>query len=225
MIRSTSVAVALLLLATPAAAETLPSRLADSVGGDPKAATPECAAAQADARAWTEGGVGKVLKGVGRVAIWPLGERSARRRSDEQNAARERVMERVRQACITQPELTRAPHQPDQRWPGGKGYDRELLFRATAGGRTIIGLVHPTARTIWLKTGEDGPGHLYWAADAWTGVAAWALEPTGCKVTEDQPGPGFTREVGYVCPAGIDLRELTKRQPAVKDGARFNTAG
>lgn len=198
------------LITTPAAAETLPGRLADSVGNDPKAATPECQAAQADAREWSEGGIGKVLKGVGRVAIWPLGERSAHRRSDQKNAAREQVMERVRQACFTQPEIVRAPPSPSQRWPSGKGYDRRSLFRAKAGGREVVAMIHPTANTILLRTGEDGPGHSLWTAEGWVRPLAWSLEPTGCRVTEDQAVPGYGREVGFVCPSGVNLRAIVK---------------
>jgi hypothetical protein len=195
----------------PAYAGTLPSRLADQVDAtDPKAASLDCQAAQADARDWSEGGVAKVLKGVGRVVIWPLGERSAQRRSDQKNEARELVMERVRQACFTQPTFTRAPPTPGQRWPGGKGYDRSQRYLAQAGGRTVMVIIHPKANTLWLRTGEGGPGFELWSSDAWVAPVAWSLEPFGCRITEDHPAPANSREAGFICPQDVDLRALVR---------------
>lgn len=212
-----------LLCATPAAAETLPGRLAEEAAAAPRANTTECVAARADAMDWSEGGVGKVLKGVGRVAIWPLGERSAERRSEEKNAARERVMERVRQACFEQPTFERSPPSPDQRWPMARGYDRDLSFVAKVGGRSVTAFVHPTANSIWMKTAEGGPGFMQWTSDAWLRPVAWVIEPTGCRLTEDVPAPGATREAGFVCPAGVDIRAiLSARSSTWKAGDRLS---
>lgn len=208
----TGVVLVAIIAATPASAETLPGRLAEEAASSPKADATECVAARADAMDWTEGGIGKVLKGVGRVVVWPLAERSAERRSEEKNAARERIMERVRQACFDQPPFERAPPSASQRWPMAREYDGKLSFVAQVGGRSVHAYVHPTTETIWVKTAEGGPGFTLWTPDAWVRPVAWALEPTGCRVTEDVPAPGKTREIGFVCPAGVDLRALVRAQ-------------
>ncbi len=208
------VAIAAALVATPAAAETHPGRLAHEAADSPKANATECVAARADALDWSEGGVGKVLKGAGRILVWPLAERSAERRSEERNAARERVMERVRQACFVQPEFERAPPSPDQRWPMARGYDGKLSFVAKVGGRSILVMVHPTTNTLWMLSKDGGPGSALWTPDGWVRPVAWAIEPTGCRVTEDVPSSGNTREVGFVCPADVDLRALVRSQAA-----------
>lgn len=207
--------------AQPALADTFPGRLADSVGDDPLANTPDCAAAKADAADWSEGGVGKVLKGIGRVAIWPLGERSAERRAADKNEAREQLMQRLRSSCFTQPTFERAPPSPGQRWPGAKGYDKKLAFAANVGGRQVVAMVHPATNTIWVRAEAGGPGFVYWKSEDWVRPVAWALEPTGCKVTQDAQAPGKTREIGFVCPSGYDLRAEILRQPGVRKGERF----
>lgn len=218
-----AMSVALSMAAAPAYADTFPSRLADSVGDSPLANTPQCAAAKADAADWSEGGFGKVLKGVGRVVIWPLGERSAERRANDKNEAREQVMQRLRASCFVQPTFERAAPSPSQRWPGAKGYDKNVGFAAAVGGRDIIGLVHPATDTIWVRARSGGPGFVYWEPEDWVRTVAWAIEPMGCKVTEDAQAPGKTREVGFVCPAGVDLRAAILSQPGVRGGERLRS--
>ncbi len=204
----TAIVLVLVSASGSAGAATLPGRLAESVGNDPKASTPECQAAQADAREWDEGQLGKVASRVGRIIIWPLGERRAQRKGDEKNAARELVTERLRQACFTQPIIERAETPRDQRWPGGRRYDKKLTFSVRTGGRKVAVLVHPTANALWVRSTSGGPGHAFWTPESFVGPVAWALEPTGCRVTADMPAAEDSREVGFVCPPGVDLRQL-----------------
>ncbi|MDO9338484.1 MAG: hypothetical protein Q7T61_18985 [Caulobacter sp.] len=199
-------------IAGPAHADTLPSQLADMVGDDPKANTPDCVAAKADAHEWSEEKGKNALKTIGRIAIWPLGERSARRRGRARNEARELVMQRLREACFTQPDLVRADAVPGQRRPGGRGYESEAVFRTGAGGRNVTGIVHPLHNTIWLRPGGGEPGFATWQPDDWARSAAWVISPTGCQVAEDWAAPGNTREVSFVCPANIDLRAMVLSQ-------------
>jgi hypothetical protein len=199
-------------IASPASADTLPSRLAGRVGDDPKANTPDCIAAKADAEEWNEERGKNTLKTIGRIAIWPLGERSARRRGRAKNEARELVMQRLRDACFTQPELVRAAAVSGQRRPGGRGYERDAVFLTGAGGRNVVGIVHPIHNTIWLKPGDGEAGFATWQPDDWARSAAWVLSPVGCQVAEDWAAPGGTREVSFVCPANLDLRALVLSQ-------------
>ncbi len=204
---------------------TLPSRLAGLVGDDPKANTPDCIAAKADAEEWSEERGKDTLKTIGRIAIWPLGERSARRRGRAKNEARELVMQRLREACFTQPELVRAAAVPGQRRPGGRGYEREAVFVTGAGGRNVVGIVHPIHNTIWLKPGDGELGFATWQPDDWARSAAWVIAPVGCQVAEDWAAPGGTREVSFVCPANLDLRALVLSQgERVRAGAPLTAA-
>lgn len=220
MRRSITIGLTLAMLASAAVANTLPSQLADMVGNDPKANTPDCLAAKADAHEWSEEKGKNALKTIGRIAIWPLGERAARRRGRARNEARELVMQRLREACFTQPEIVRADAVPGQRRPGGRGYESEAVFRTGAGGRNVVGILHPTHNTIWLRPGGGEPGFASWQPDDWARSAAWVIAPVGCKVAEDWAAPGNTREVSFVCPASVDLRALVLSQAErVKAGA------
>lgn len=212
MKRAMCLIVGLAMLSSAAAAGTLPAELAARVGNDPKADTPQCLAAKADAEDWTEGGAKKVLKTIGRIAIWPLGERSARRRGRAISADRERLMQRLRDACFTQPVFDRAAPRAGQRWPGGRGYEKRLAFYAQGGGRLILVFVHPDTDTMWLKAADGDPGFQYWTGDQWVGPVAVTLEPLGCQVTEDAPAPSSTREMGFKCPEGVNLRALVASQ-------------
>lgn len=210
-----SIALSLILsvvIAIPAYADTLPSQLADMVGDDPKANTPDCIAAKADAHEWSEEKGKAALKTIGRIAIWPLGERAARRRGRAKNEARELVLQRLREACFTQPELVRASAVPGQRRPGGRGYESDAVFRTGVGGRNVTGIVHPIHNTIWLRPGGGEPGFATWQPDDWARSAAWVIAPVGCQVAEDWAAPGNTREVSFVCPANVDLRALVLSQ-------------
>ncbi|WP_271065113.1 hypothetical protein [Caulobacter sp. NIBR1757] len=199
-------------IAGPAHADTLPSQLADMVGADPKANTADCVAAKADAYEWSEEKGKNALRTIGRIAIWPLGERAARRRGRARNEARELVMQRLREACFTQPELVRASAVAGQRRPGGRGYEGDAVFRTGAGGRNVVGVVHPVHNTIWLRPGGGEPGFATWQPDDWARSAAWVIAPSGCQVAEDWAAPGNTREVSFVCPSGVDLRALLLSQ-------------
>lgn len=198
--------VVIALMASAAVAGGLPSQLAETVGGDPEASTPECQAAVADANAWNERKAQGALGKVGRFIIWPLGEGKARRKSEAKNAARELVMERLRQACFTQPVINRAEAPRGQRWPGGEGYDKKLAFVARTGGRKVLAVIHPSIDTMWVQASNGGRGYVYWTPDAFVGPVSWALEPTGCRVTQDNPAANGGREVAFVCPPGVNLR-------------------
>ena len=214
------IAVALSLAAAPALAATHPSRLADQVGADPEANSPDCVAAKADAMAWDERHFSKTMGRLGRIAVWPLAENKARRKGEEKNEARERVMERLRLACFSQPAVNLRPKNIGQRWPGGKGYDRQGSLDIIVGGREITAWVHPTAKVLMVKARGGGPGSYLWRDEAWLSVVAWSLEPAGCGVSEIQPVDQMAREIAYVCPDGTDLRRLVASgSPLVRRGS------
>lgn len=198
------------LLAGAASAQSFPARLADQVGNDPLADTPDCIAAQTDARAWNEKSAVGSLRNVGRFIVWPLAERAAQRRNDIKDEAREVVMEALRQSCFTQPSFTRAEPVPGQRWPAATGYDRPGGFNIIVGGRDMAALVHPTFNTIWIRARSGGPGYIHWKDEDFVRSVAWAIEPTGCRVTQDRAAENHSREVGYVCPEGVNLRQLVE---------------
>lgn len=219
MIKPILLAAVAALFAGAASAETFPGRLAAQVGNDPKADTADCRAAQADAISWNEKkGVG-ALRRIGRIAIWPLGERGARRRGEEKNEARELVMAALREQCFTQPPFERAPPVEGQRWPGAEGYDRSGGLDIIVGGREVAAIVHPRFNTIWVRARGGGPGYVYWQPEDFIRSVAWAIEPAGCRVTQDRPAPNNSREVAFKCPGDVNLRQLVETEsPLIRRG-------
>ena len=196
-------------MAGEAAAVTAPQQLAAFAVGDPKSETPDCVAARADADAWDEQRGKSAFKTVGRIIIWPLGERSARRGKRAKNEARQLVTDRVREACFTIPELARAAPIPGQRRPMGQGYRGGVAFLTGAGGVTVKGQVHPTLNTIYLAAVNGVVGGT---AEDWAGLAGKVISPAGCQIADAWPGPAKAWEVSYVCPEGVDLIQLFNEQ-------------
>lgn len=90
------------------------------------------------------------------------------------------------------------------------------------GDRTIRVYVHKSRNTLLLQPAvkELGRDPSNWPDADWQAAAAAFVRPLGCVIPQTLPLARATWEATYLCPAGIDLPALVKRQgQAVKDGA------
>ena len=178
---------------------------------DPAQASAECAAAKTEGAALQNKSAEKVVATLGLGILIGPASASSLNVNDPEKMKRELLAERIVAACTTLPTVNRAAPVAGQRWPRNQGYDRKLAGRTALGERRAEVFVHPTNNTLMLKPGKHEMAAQTWPAAYWPAVAAEFLAPVGCQVTEDRREVPFW-EVAYVCPAGVDLPALARKQ-------------
>lgn len=194
------------------ACATTPVRVANRLPeADPAQASAACAAAKAEGAALENHSPDKVIATLGLGVLIGPGSATAYNVNDPRKMTRELLAERIVAACTTLPAYTRAAPVQGQRWALNQGYERKLAGRIAVGERRADVFVHPTNNTLMLRPGKHEMAAQTWPAAFWPAAAAQFLSPVGCQVTEDRREVPFW-EVAYVCPAGVDLPALARRQ-------------